>query len=85
MSATAHIVMNDIFNTHSEDSKEPLTTVQPASTVFKSSLLELFKQCTLCQNECKGNVRSYSSEAAVFTLWTQDNVDQSTNIKDTPA
>ena len=48
--------MNDIINSFSEDSKEPLTTVQLASTVdeikylvFKSSLLELFKQCTLCQ------------------------------------
>ena len=38
--------MNDIINSFSEDSKEPLTTVQPASTVdeikyivFKPSLL----------------------------------------------
>ena len=55
--------MNDIINSFSEDGKEPLTTVQPASTVdeikyivFKSSLLELFKQCTSCHNECIGKV-----------------------------
>ena len=55
--------MNDTINSFSEDSKEPLTTVQPASTVdeikyivFKSSLLELFKQCTSCHNECIGKV-----------------------------
>ena len=55
--------MNDIINTFSEDSKEPLTTVQLASTVdeikyivFKSSLLELFKQYTSCHNECISEV-----------------------------
>ena len=63
--------MNDIINSFSEDSKEPLTTVQPASTVdeinyivSKSSLLELFKQWPSCHNECIGEV-AYQKDAFI--------------------
>ena len=66
--------MNDIINSFSEDGKEPLTTVQPASTVdeikyivFKSSLLELFKQCTSCHNECNENFNENFGRAQATT------------------
>ena len=86
--------MNDIINTFNEDSKEPLTTVQPVSTVdeikyivFKSSLLELFKQC---HNECIGKiayqkgtfiaVNQLCSHCGHKRTWTSQ-----PHIKDTPA
>ena len=89
--------MNDIINSFSEDGKEPLTTVQPASTVdeikyivFKSSLLELFKQCTSCHNECIGKVayqkgtfiavKQLCSHCGHKRTWSSQ-----PHIKDTPA
>lgn len=89
--------INSLVNTYSEDTKEPSTPVQPASTVdeikyivFKSSLLELFKQCTSCHNECIGEVayqkgtfvaiKQLCSHCGYKRLWTSQ-----PRIKDTPA
>ena len=71
--------------------------MQPASTVdeikyivFKSSLLELFKQCTSCHNDCIGEVayqkgtfvavKQLCSHCGHEHTWTSQ-----PHIKDTPA
>ena len=75
----------------------PSPPVQPASTVdeikyivFKSSLLELFKQCTSCHNDCIGEVayqkgtfvavKQLCSHCGHKRMWTSQ-----PRIKDTPA
>ena len=51
------------LNIYSDDIEQPSSSTQPASTVdevkyivFKSSLLEFFTHCSLCDYTCTGEV-----------------------------
>ena len=92
-----HTCYKCFINTHSEDTADPLPPIQPASIVdeikyivFKSSLMELFRKCISCCNECVGEVayqkgtfvaiKQICSHCGHQRLWRSQ-----PHIRDTPA